>query len=337
MFTDHVKLTLTAGRGGNGVVAWSRAKFIPKGGPCGGDGGKGGSIIIKTSKDLFSLDAYRNTTLVKAENGADGMKNRWKGKSGKDKTLIVPLGTLILDADTEEIIADLTEENQTLVLCEGGKGGLGNNHFKTPTNQTPTEWTPGKPGKTAHIALELKLIADVGFVGLPNAGKSTLLSALTPNKVKIGNYPFTTLKPNLSFIEFDDYSRIFLADIPGIIKDAHKGRGLGLEFLKHIERSSALVYVIDAAGQDGRNPLDDFFLLQNELKLHDPKLLDKPFLVALNKADLEEARENIEIFKAESKVDPASIFVISAELQDNLNPLSMAMKSLAQRVVIRFK
>lgn len=331
MFTDCVELTLIAGRGGNGIVAWTRAKFIPKGGPCGGNGGKGGSIYLKTSNNLFSLDAYRNTVQVKADHGADGGTNNREGKQGKDQTLLLPVGTLVKNLDTGEVLYDLTEPNLLIEICRGGRGGLGNNHFKSPTNRTPRECTPGREGETLRIELELKLIADVGFVGLPNAGKSTLLSTLTPNKVKIGAYPFTTLKPNLSYIEFDDYTRLFLADIPGIIKDAHLGRGLGLAFLRHIERCKALVFVIDIGSDDKEKGVSDFALLREELRAHSERLLDKPILIALNKADLPEAKANAEYFLEELPQYASSTFLISAKEQIDLLPLVKAMRETVKK------
>jgi len=334
MFTDKVKLTLSAGRGGNGVIAWTRAKYLPKGGPCGGNGGRGGSIFIKTTNDLFSLDHYRNTKLIKAQNGNDGGQNCRHGRGGKDRTLLVPCGTLIKCAKSGDILYDLVENDKTVEICTGGRGGLGNDYFKTPTNRTPRKCTQGHPGGLAEVEFELKLIADVGFVGLPNAGKSTLLSSLTPNQVKIGDYPFTTLKPNLSYIQYEDYTRIFLADIPGIIKDAHIGRGLGLEFLKHIERSHILVYVIDLAAHDGRDPFEDFSLLQNELKLYNQDLLKKPFVVVLNKIDEETAQENLTSFQENYPYKKETLFLISALNKQGLSELKNKLKTLTPTPVV---
>ncbi len=330
MFIDRTTLTLKAGRGGNGVVAWMRAKYIPKGGPCGGDGGKGGDILIVASKDIFSLDHFRNITQIKADNGTDGGANRWHGKSGATKILRVPCGTFVKCVETGEILRDLTEDKEEFLICKGGNGGFGNNRFKSPTNRAPIKCTPGRDGLAMEVELELKLIADVGFVGLPNAGKSTLLSAITPNQVKIGDYPFTTLKPNLSYVQFPDYSRVYLADIPGIIKDAHLGRGLGIEFLKHIERSAALVFVIDIAAEDGHDPLQDFHLLQNEIASYDTDLLEKPFIIALNKADLPGAEAQIAAFKKSHKNVKDKIFPISAKHKEGLADLIEAMRALAQ-------
>lgn len=284
MFTDTVKLTLRAGRGGNGVVAWRREKYIPKGGPYGGNGGRGGSIILEVDPEVYSLDYYRNRRLLKAENGKDGSSNRRQGAQGKNLTLRVPCGTLVKDSTTGEILHDLTEPGQTLPICDGGKGGIGNAFFKTPTNQAPNKSTPGKMGHEMGLELELKLIADVGFVGLPNAGKSTLMKALSGAQVKTAAYPFTTLSPNLGFVQYDDYSRVYLADIPGIIRGAHANKGLGHAFLKHIERNKALVFVLDASD----DPERDLQILRDELAAYSPETLEKPSLIILNKIDLAE-------------------------------------------------
>jgi GTP-binding protein len=238
MFVDSVKVTIRAGKGGNGVVAWRREKFIPKGGPAGGDGGNGGAIHLKTDVHVISLEELRNRRLICAEDGKSGGGALKKGRNGKDHIIKIPPGTLIKDANTGEILYDLIQENQELTICRGGKGGKGNARFRSPTNQAPIEFTLGGAGEFKDIELELKLIADVGFIGMPNAGKSTLLSQLSRVRVKIGAYPFTTLYPNLSYIQFEDLSRVFIADIPGIIHNAHLDKGLGLSFLKHIERSS---------------------------------------------------------------------------------------------------
>ncbi len=310
MFVDKARLTLTAGRGGNGVIAWRREKYIPKGGPCGGDGGKGGSVIIEADPQVVSLESFRNRRLLQAENGQPGGANLCKGKNGQDLTLTIPCGTLVKNAFTGEVIYDFIEESRTEILCKGGKGGKGNNRFKTPTHQAPYVCTEGEPGETLEIELELKLIADVGLIGMPNAGKSSLMSRITHREVKIGAYPFTTLFPNLSYVYGEDRSRVLLADIPGIIEGAHLDRGLGFEFLRHIERSAALIYVIDISGSEGRDPLDDFRVLQNELRAYSPALLEKPSLIVLNKIDLEEAPENAQLFR--QAINSAPIFEISA-------------------------
>jgi GTP-binding protein len=308
MFTDRVILDLVAGRGGNGVVAWRREKFIPKGGPCGGNGGKGGSLILKADAQLFSLEWFRNRRILKAENGNPGASNCRSGRNGQDLILSVPCGTLVKDAKTGEILHDFTDDKQEWVICKGGRGGRGNETFKTPTNRAPNICTEGLDGQSCQVELELKLIADVGLVGFPNAGKSTLISSLAHVKVKIAPYPFTTLQPNLGFIQFDDYSRIFIADIPGIIEGAHRNRGLGFEFLRHIERTKLLIFVLDASGIDGRNPTEDYHVLREELNKYNPEMLERPYLVVLNKVDTEESAEHIQQFEKDYKENRKLLF-----------------------------
>jgi GTP-binding protein len=331
MFIDTVELTLTAGKGGDGIVAWRREKYIPKGGPSGGNGGNGASIILKADTQLVSLESFRNSRLIKAENGAPGGSNNKTGKTGKELIVHVPVGTLIKDYETKEVLCDFTVPNQTYIICQGGHGGRGNFQFRTATNQAPLKHTRGWPGEIKKVELELKLLADVGLIGMPNAGKSTLLEAITDIPVKIAPYPFTTLKPNLGLIEFDDYSRLLLADIPGIIEAAHLNKGLGLSFLKHIERTSILLFVIDASLLEGRNPIDDFRTLQNELSSYDPTLLQKPFLVALNKIDEEGSLERIKEFEKDVSLPPNTLFFISALTGEGIPELLASVKTLAQK------
>ena len=329
MFTDYVKLKLQAGKGGKGVVAWRREKFIPKGGPAGGDGGIGGNIILKASAQILSLEEYRNKRILKAQNGAQGGAGNKKGKNGQHLVIQVPVGTLVKDQDNN-IIFDLTKDKEELIICKGGKGGKGNIHFKSPTNQAPNICTPGKYGEEKELSLELKLIADVGLIGMPNAGKSTLLNNISKANVKIAPYPFTTLKPNLGIVEFEDFSKILIADIPGIIKDAHKNKGLGISFLKHIERTKCLIFVIDISATDCRDPLEDFINLENEIKSFNPQILEKPFFIVLNKIDKEEAQEYIEKFKNHFASRSIPIFEISA-----LNNIGIAkiVKTMQQHVL----
>ncbi len=312
MFTDHVSIDLVAGKGGNGVVAWRREKYIPKGGPAGGNGGKGGSVYFQADKQLLSLEWFRQRYHFRAENGRQGGASQMQGRTGKDLVLKVPCGTLIKDRETGEILCDLTEDKQKWKACTGGRGGRGNASFKTSTNRAPNKCTLGTPGEECSVELELKLIADVGLVGFPNAGKSTLISALAHVRVKIAPYPFTTLSPNLGFIERDNYTRLFIADIPGIIKDAHQDRGLGLEFLRHIERTELLIFVLDASGIDGRNPLDDYTVLREEVGKYNPELLERPYYVVLNKTDTEESVEHLKEFHQAARIDPDHLFELSA-------------------------
>jgi GTPase len=331
MFTDRVKLELSAGKGGNGVVAWRREKYIPKGGPCGGNGGRGGSVIIVVDDQMPSLDWYRNRRVLKAESGVAGSGNKRQGRGGRDLTLKVPCGTLIKNAETGEVIADLTDDKEEFVLCKGGKGGLGNDFFKTPTNRAPNYCTPGKPGTSCKVEFELKVIADVGLVGYPNAGKSTLISTLAFIKVKAAPYPFTTLKPNLGYIQLADSSRIFIADIPGIIEGAHLNKGLGFEFLRHIERTKLLLFVIDASGIDGRHPTDDLRVLRSELSKYNNELLDRPYLVVLNKCDTEESKEFLEEFHSQYTLDRESLFEISAVSYQGTDQLVTAIRKKLDR------
>ncbi|MCE5319091.1 MAG: GTPase ObgE [Parachlamydia sp.] len=330
MFIDRVIVDLAAGKGGNGVVAWRREKYIPKGGPCGGNGGKGGSIIMIADAEVYSLQWFRNRRILKADNGGQGGSNLRSGKNGQDLILKVPCGTLLKDADTGEIIHDFTEDKERFVLCKGGRGGVGNDHFKSPTNRAPNICTEGKPGQAQKVELELKLIADVGLVGFPNAGKSTLISELADVKVKIAPYPFTTLQPNIGFIQFEDFKRIYIADIPGIIEGAHRNRGLGFEFLRHVERTKLLIFMLDASGIDGRNPTEDFEVLRREIGTYNPEMLERPCLIALNKIDSEEAEEHLKHFYKSVSLPKERVFEISAMRGDGLRELVDAIRKHLQ-------
>lgn len=325
MFVDRVILDLFAGKGGNGVVAWARAKYIPKGGPSGGNGGKGGSITLMADSQVYSLEWYRNRRILKAENGQPGASKSRQGRGGKNLILKVPCGTLVKNSATGEVLHDFTRDQEEWTICKGGKGGRGNESFKTPTHQAPNVCTEGTPGESIQVELELKLIADIGLVGFPNAGKSTLISALANVKVKIAAYPFTTLQPNIGFIQRGDLSRIFIADIPGIIEGAHRNRGLGFEFLRHIERTKLLLFVLDASGIDGRNPVDDYRVLCKELSTYNSQLLERPYFVVLNKMDAEESEENIKQFRKEFEKDSLRIFEISAILGEGVEELKKAL------------
>ena len=292
-FVDYVKLTLNSGKGGKGSTHLRREKFVPKGGPDGGDGGRGGNIILKGNSNLWTLQSFRYKKHFKAGNGGDGSGSRKSGSNGEDVVINVPLGTVVKDLETEKVICEINDESSDLVLLKGGKGGRGNFHFKTPTNQTPRYSQSGLPGKELKIILELKVLADVGLVGYPNAGKSTLLSVLSDAKPKIADYEFTTLKPNLGIVAMSDFRSFVMADIPGIIEGASEGRGLGHYFLRHIERNSILLYVIPV---DTKNIKKDFTVLQKELIKYNPELADKDFIVAFSKADLMD-QELLEEFK----------------------------------------
>lgn len=329
MFVDSIIVTFEAGSGGNGAVAWRREKFVPKGGPSGGNGGNGGSIILEADSGMFSLDAFRNRRLIKAKNGHMGGGNLCKGKSGPNLTIKVPFGTLVKDIESGEVIFDFTEASNTFEICKGGRGGVGNACFRSSTNQAPNYATEGAPGERCQVELELKLIADIGLIGMPNAGKSTLISQITAVKAKTGAYPFTTLSPNLSYIENSDLTRIYVADIPGIIERAHEDKGLGLAFLRHVERTQMLVYVLDASGAEGRDPCQDYEVLQNELKAYKPEILEKPFLIALNKTDIEGSETVVEQFHSQFPFLHDKIFAISALNKSGLESLLESLRSVS--------
>ncbi len=345
MFIDKLALILEAGSGGNGIVSWRREKYIPKGGPAGGNGGKGGSIIIEADRHLLSLEDLRNYRILKAKNGKQGGSSNKHGKNAEDLIIKVPLGTLIKDKNTQAILCDLTEDKEQFMICKGGKGGKGNSCFKSATNRAPNICTLGKQGEKKEIELELKLIADIGLVGMPNAGKSTLLKKLTKVEVKIAAYPFTTLRPNLGIMEFSDYSRLLMADIPGLIKNASQNKGLGISFLKHLERTSVLVFVIDLAQTDGRDCFEDFLILQKEIKKYNSDILKKPFLIALNKIDLPKAKKNLKTFQEKyqklADFPKNMLFPISAQASgpdkySKLNLLATELKKLGQKEKVKF-
>ena len=282
-FVDFVKITISSGNGGKGSVHLRREKFITKGGPDGGDGGRGGNVIFRANSDLWTLYSFKFQKFFKAGHGGDGSKNQSSGKNGKDLYIDVPIGTLIKNSETNKLIFEISEKNKQEIILKGGIGGRGNSHFKTSTRQTPRYAQPGKKGTEMQITLELKLLADVGLVGFPNAGKSTLLSEITSAKPKIADYEFTTLKPNLGIVNFDDYRSFVMADIPGIIEGASDGKGLGHYFLRHIERNSILLYLIPI---DSKNLKDEFNILQKELVKFNPELIDKQIIIAFTKCDL---------------------------------------------------
>ena len=319
MFIDVAKIELKAGKGGDGSVAFRREKYEPSGGPAGGDGGDGGSIIIVGDKDIKTLMDYSYRSIYKAENGGDGRNKKQFGKKGEDLILKVPVGTLVKDYDTDTVIYDVKHDKEEFVICKGGKGGKGNVHFKSSIRQAPRFAEPGTKGEEKTIKLELKLLADVGLIGLPNVGKSTLLSIMSNARPKIANYHFTTLEPNLGVCKVGEKSFV-LADIPGLIEGASEGLGLGHDFLKHIERTKILVHVLDISGSEGRNPIEDFELINSELASYNIKLNDKKMLVVLNKTDLG-AEDNIKEFreKYSDKVD--EIVEISAATTENVDKL----------------
>ena len=313
-FADYAKIYVTAGSGGDGMVHFRREKYVPKGGPDGGDGGKGGDIVLVGNVQLNTLLDLRYRKFIKARKGENGGTSRKTGRDGESEFLDVPLGTVVYDADTKEKLGEITEDGQQLVAARGGKGGLGNWHFKSAVNQTPQHAQEGKPGEERTIELELKLIADVGLVGFPNAGKSTLLSVISEAMPKIADYPFTTLQPNLGVVTYPDYRSFVMADIPGIIEDAHEGKGLGLQFLRHIERNNILLFIV-AADSDIKG---EYNALLQELGKYNPELLKKPRIVAISKMDL---KPDYRLENAESIDDGTEVVEISSATGYNIEVL----------------
>lgn len=319
-FIDESKVYLKAGNGGNGCCSFRREKYVPKGGPDGGDGGKGGDIIITASPHVHTLLDQRYHPHYKSERGQHGQGKNCTGKSGRDLTIPVPVGTLVKDAQTGEIVADLVEEGQSVIVAHGGIGGRGNARFATSTMQAPRYCEPGRPGEERDYILELKLLADVGLVGFPNAGKSTLISRVSSARPKIADYPFTTLVPNLGMVRWKDADFV-MADIPGIIEGAHTGVGLGLRFLRHIERTRIIVYVIDMSEETMRDPKEEFTVLRRELGSYSQRLLDLKQIVFLNKCDLLTAKERAKEAVAFIKDEGYPCFMASALTGDGLSDL----------------
>jgi len=318
-FVDYVKLHVTSGKGGKGSMHLHREKYIEKGGPDGGDGGRGGHIILRGNENYWTLIHFKFRRHHKALQGAHGSKSRSTGADGADIYLDVPLGTVVKDTETEEVLFEITQNNEEVILCKGGKGGRGNWHFKTSTNQTPRYAQPGLEGEEKNVTLEMKLLADVGLVGFPNAGKSTLLSVITSAKPKIANYEFTTLKPNLGIVEYRDFQSFVMADIPGIIEGASEGKGLGHYFLRHIERNSTLLFLIPA---DADDIVKQYEILLNELKVYNPEMLDKDRFIAISKADMLDDE-----LEAEMKI----------ELDEKLGVPYMFISSVAQQGIMQLK
>ena len=321
MFIDHVTIHVKSGKGGDGMVHFRREKFVPLGGPDGGDGGRGGNVIFEVKATLNTLSAFRPNEKFAAEPGKNGGGSQMTGRGGKDLIIYVPPGTVLYDAETGALLGDLTTPGQQLLVCKGGRGGLGNKHYATSRNQAPRTAERGEPHEEKMIRLELKLIADIGIIGLPNAGKSTLLAALTNAKPKIGDYPFTTLEPNLGVAKIDDDTTVVLADIPGLIEGAAEGAGLGHDFLRHIQRTRVLIHMVDGQSED---PLADYTQINNELALFDPNLAKKPQIVALNKTDQPDVQERLKSIKASFKKKKIELFTLSAMARTNTRDLLIA-------------
>jgi len=318
MFIDEAEIVVKSGKGGDGMVHFHREKFVPRGGPDGGDGGKGGDVILEVKSSLNTLQAFRHVTHYAAKDGKNGGPNNMSGKSADDLIVAVAPGTVVYDADTGQLIGDLTKANERLNLCKGGRGGRGNQHFATSRNQVPRTAEKGEPGESKRLKLELKLIADIGLIGIPNAGKSTLLSVLTNATPKIAPYPFTTLEPNLGVAEIDGNTSVVIADIPGLIEGASQGVGLGHDFLRHIQRTRVLIHVLDGLSKD---PVADYSQINSELSLFDPNLAKKPQVVALNKIDQPEVQERLAGIKKAMKKKKIEIMTISALTHANTREL----------------
>lgn len=332
MFVDRARITIKSGKGGNGAVTFRREPYVPEGGPDGGDGGRGGDVVFVADRNLRTLMDFRYKRKYEAENGQDGMKRKRFGKAGEDLEIRVPMGTVVIDEETGLTMKDLTENGQRFVAARGGKGGRGNVHFKNSVRQAPNFAEAGGEAKERQVILEMKLIADVGLVGFPNVGKSSLLSVATSAQPKIANYHFTTIDPNLGVVNIFDDSFV-MADIAGIIEGASQGLGLGFRFLKHIERTKVLIHVVDVSGSEGRNPKDDFDKINAELAAYSPKILKKPQIVAANKIDMtdEDSKEYLE-FKAHVEDTGYKVFPISAPLNLGVKELLAAALLELQRV-----
>ncbi len=330
-FIDSATVYAQAGNGGHGSASFRREKFIPNGGPAGGDGGHGGDVTLRADPDINSLIALHFRPHQRAGHAGHGGNKQLHGKNGKDLVINVPCGTEIWDKESDIILGEVVAPGEEILVAKGGKGGLGNCHFKSSTNQAPTKRTEGVTGDERTLRLELKIVSDLGLVGFPNAGKSSLISVVSEAHPKVAPYPFTTLNPIIGTVIFEDWTKIRVADIPGIIEGAHKGVGLGYAFLRHIERSRGLVFVIDMSGIDGREPWDDFKGLLDEIKLYDQRLADLPFLLVANKMDTPEAKEKIKEFRKKVGRDVVEISTLSGE---GLDALKVQLKTLATELGI---
>lgn len=336
MFIDVAKVSMKAGKGGNGVVAWRREKYEPAGGPYGGDGGNGGSIILYADEGIRTLMDYRYKRSYVAESGENGRTKKQFGKSGADTILKLPVGTVIKDEATGKVIADLKEPGQEFVIARGGKGGRGNAKFATSTRQAPGFAEAGTKGEERTVILELKLLADVGLVGFPNVGKSTLLSIVSAAKPKIANYHFTTLKPNLGVVKIAEEKSFVIADIPGLIEGASKGAGLGHEFLRHIERTRILLHILDVSGSEGRSPIDDFYKINQEIFDYNDKLKERPQIIAANKMDIPSSQEWLQKVKDEFEPQGIQVFPISAATKQGIKELLFAVWELLEKTEVNY-
>ncbi|HEY4601179.1 MAG TPA: GTPase ObgE [Cerasibacillus sp.] len=331
MFVDQVSIYVKAGDGGNGIVAFRREKYVPMGGPAGGDGGRGGDVVFQVDEGLNTLMDFRYNRHFKAKRGENGMSKNKHGKDAEPLIVPVPPGTTVLDEETNEPIADLTEHGQKAVIARGGRGGRGNVKFASPRDPAPNIAENGEPGEELQVKVELKVIADVGLVGFPSVGKSTLLSVVSAAKPKIADYHFTTLAPNLGVVETKDHRTFVMADLPGLIEGAHEGVGLGHQFLRHVERTRVLIHVIDMSGLEGRDPFADYKQINAELKAYDETLIERPQIIAANKMDMPGAEDNLAVFK-EQIGDDVPIYPISGMTRKGVNELLYATADLLERI-----
>jgi GTPase len=329
MFVDHVKIYVKAGDGGDGMVAFRREKYVPNGGPAGGDGGLGGNVIFEVEEGLRTLMDFRYKRNFKAERGEHGMSKGMHGRKSEDLIVKVPPGTVVINAETKAVIADLVEHGQRAIIAKAGRGGRGNCRFATPSNPAPELAEKGEPGEELEVILELKVLADVGLVGFPSVGKSTLLSVVSAAKPKIGAYHFTTIVPNLGMVETDDGRSFAMADLPGLIEGAHQGVGLGMQFLRHIERTRVIVHVIDMSGIEGRDPYDDYLVINDELRQYNLRLTERPQIVVANKMDMPDAEENLIEFKKKVGED-VKVFPVSAVSRQGLKPVLFEIADLLE-------
>ncbi len=341
MFTDYVKIHAEAGKGGNGAIAFRREKYVAAGGPDGGDGGKGGDVYFKVDKDANTLIEFRYKKKFKAENGENGEGGHRFGKSGEDLYIPVPIGTVVKDSETDEVLADLSNPNQVALILKGGRGGKGNSHFATSTRQAPRFAQDGEPGEVKDLTLELKLLADVGLIGFPNVGKSTFLSVVTSATPKIANYHFTTIEPNLGVVKSKYGDSFVIADIPGIIEGASTGIGLGIQFLRHIERTRLLLHFIDVSGMEGRNPVDDYYKVNEELRKYSEKLSKRTQIIVANKIDSMQDSKLYDDLEKVAKEHNQKIFKISGVtgegVEELMNYVSKTLKTLPKENLIEIK
>lgn len=321
MFVDQVKISLKAGDGGNGITAYRREKYVPFGGPAGGDGGNGASVVFEVDEGLRTLLDFRYQSHFKAKTGEAGQSSNMHGKNAEDLVLKVPPGTIIKSVETEEILADLVEHGQRASIAKGGRGGRGNSRFASPRNPAPDFSENGEPGEEIEVTLELKLMADVGLVGFPSVGKSTLLSIVSKAKPKIGAYHFTTIKPNLGVVSTPDNRSFVMADLPGLIEGAADGVGLGHQFLRHVERTKVIVHMIDMSGSEGRDPYEDYQIINKELRAYASRLEERPQIIVANKMDMPDSEDNLTLFKEQLNDDNVSIIPLSTFTRENLDKL----------------